>query len=59
MSNKYALFMENLFLKKLELILFKYFLSKVINLDFPKKNYKKSPIFLKKIFLDEINTNIL
>ena len=55
--------MENLFLKKLKLILFKYFLSKVINLDFQKK-FIKNHLFLKKKFLvdflkDEINTNIL
>ena len=62
--------MENLFLKKLKLILFKYFLSKVINLDFSKKFFFsrkkliKNHLFLKNIFLvdflkDEINTNIL
>ena len=61
--------MENLFLKKLKLILFKYFLSKVINLDFSKKNFSrkkfiKNHLFFTKNFLvdflkDEINTNIL
>ena len=58
--------MENLFLEKLKLILFKYFLSKVINLDFSKKIffsrkkiYKKSLIFLVDFLKDEINTNIL
>ena len=60
--------MENLFLKKLKLILFKYLLSKVINLDFSKKIFSLEKnfnhLFLKEIFLvdflkDEINTNIL
>ena len=51
--------MENLLLKKLKLILYKYFLTKVINLDFSKKIfsrkkiYKKSHIFLKNIFFSQ------
>ena len=62
--------MENIFLKKLKLILFKYFLFKVINLNFSKKifflekKFIKIAYFLKKIFLvdflkDEISTNML
>ena len=51
--------MENLFLKKLKLILFKYFLSKVVNLDFLKKSPIQKKIFLVDFLKDEINTNIL